>query len=260
LSVVPAASVNSFADLNLLRSWLASTIAQSAHLPERVRTQIVHTTRRAFEAAEDPSNDGTVNTSVYGVQLSGTTFVCPCGAPQRITGSALRLTWDPSIHYVSSIDAGPPVDLGKLGAVFDLDVGHPTQPAPSGPQCGQLRAPPTTITGIVRLSHTVSQLPEVFTPPGNATPRVSAREALRAVIGSSPYALAPHVTATLARMTAPPYAVVPGSRLVWILSARNVELIPSIGLPTCGSAAAIIDASTNRSLMDLEGTALLTAP
>jgi hypothetical protein len=89
---------------------------------------------------------------------------------------------------------------------------------------------------------------------------VSARDALRSVIGSTPYALAAHVTATLARMTAPPYAVVPGSRLVWILSARNVELIPSIGLPTCGSAAAIIDATTNRNLMDFEGsTALLTA-
>jgi hypothetical protein len=257
--VVPVASANPFADLNLLRAWLARTIVQSAHAPERVRTQIVHTTRRAFEVAEDPSNVGAASSPVYGVQLTGTTFVCPCEAPQRITGAALRLTWDPSIHYVSSIDAGPPVALGRLGSVFDLDVGRPTQPAPVGPQCEQPRGAPTTITSVVRLSHTVPESDEVFTPPGDVTPSVSASDALHAVIGS--HSLASHVTATLARMTAPPNFIVPGTRLVWVLSARNVELTPNIGLPVCGSANIIIDASTGRELLESDrGVPFFTAP
>ena len=82
---------------------------------------------------------------------------------------------------------------------------------------------------------------------------MSVRDALRAVIASSPYTLAPRITATLARMSAPPDAVLPGSRLVWILTAPNVELTPSIGLATCGSAAAVIDATTNRDLIEFDG-------
>src|SRR5439155_25139256 len=116
------------------------------------------------------------------IQLTGSTFVCPCGSPQRITGPALRLTWDPHIHYVSRINAGPPVDLAKLGTVFDIQVGHPNLPAPSGPQCGQVRAVPTTVTTITRLDHTVNEAPHIFTSPGDATARISARDALRAVI------------------------------------------------------------------------------
>jgi hypothetical protein len=245
---VPGASVSTFPDLTLLRAWLAPTIAQNAHAPERVRTQIVHTTRRAFEVAEDPSNVGAPGTPVYGVQLTGTKFVCPCESPMVTTGAALRLTWDPSIHYVSSVDAGRPLDLGRLGAVFDLDVGHPNQPAPQGPQCEQSRGTPTTITKIVRLSHTVPETDAVFGPPGAVTPAVSVGDALRAVIGQ--YSLASRVTATLARMTAPPYFVVPGTRLVWVLSARDVVLRPNIGLAMCGSANVLIDATTGRELLE----------
>ena len=152
-------------------AWLAATIAQSVSTPGQVRVEIVHTTLHAFDAAEDPSTAASVGASVYGVQLTGSTFVCPCEAPKRITGPALRLAWDPTIHYVARIDAGRPMDLASLGTVFSVDVGHPTEPAPSEPQCGQLRAPPTTITNVVRLDRAVNELPEVFTPPGNATPR-----------------------------------------------------------------------------------------
>jgi hypothetical protein len=146
---------------------------------------------------------------------------------------------------LTSIDAGLPVDLRRLGVVFDLDVGQPKQPARDGPQCDQPRGRPTTITNIVRLSHTVPEDIELFSPPGNVTPRVSAGDALFAVLG---FSLAPKVTATLARMTGPPNSIDPGTRLVWVLSAPNVELLPNIGLPMCGSANAIIDATTGKEL------------
>jgi hypothetical protein len=251
-SAAPVASVNTFPDLNLLRAWLAPAIVESAHVPGWVRTQVVHTTRQAFDLAEDPANVGRAATPVYGVQLTGTSFVCPCGFPRPTSGAALRLTWDPAIHYVASIDVGPPVDLERLGSVFDLDVGHPTRPAPDGPQCGQTRGAPTIVTRVVRLGRTVPGSDEVFTPPGDVTPRVSAGDALHGVIGS--YSLAPHVTETLARMTAPPYFVVPGTRLVWVLTASNVELRPNIGLPMCGSVNVLIDATTGRELLESDGT------
>ena len=55
-------------------------------------------------------------------------------------------------------------------------------------------------------------------------------------------------------MTGPPNAVVAGSRLVWVLSVPSVTITPSIGLPQCGPAAAIIDATTGASLLETEGS------
>jgi hypothetical protein len=240
-----------FPDLNLLRAWLAPTIAHDARRPSVVRVQIVHTTMGSFFAAWHASQPPTHDVRpVYGVQLTGTMFVCPCEAPVKQTGPALRLAWNPAIHYLSTVSAGPPLDLRALGAVYTLEVGHPTQAAPSGPVCGQIRGPATTITSVTRLDRTVVDLPEVFTPPRNATPAKSATDALRAVSGF----LAPRVKATLATVTGPPNAVLPGSRLVWILSAPNVMLSPSIGFPQCGPAAAIIDATTGANLLGTEGS------
>jgi len=54
-------------------------------------------------------------------------------------------------------------------------------------------------------------------------------------------------------MTGPPNAVVPGSRLVWIFSARNVNVAPTIGLPGCGGVAVIVDATTGKQLEGYEG-------
>ena len=216
-----------------------------------MRVQIVHTTLGAYYQAWDSSYPQSRNTTpVYAVQLTGATFVCPCGSPRKQTGPALQLAWNPAIHYLSIVSAGPRMDLRPLGDAYTLDVGHPTQPAPSGPVCGQPRGPATTITSITRLDHTVRALPEVFTPPGNTQPAQSAMDALGAVSSF----LAPRVKATLATMTGPPNAILPGSRLVWVLSVPSVTLTPSIGLQQCGPAAAIIDATTNASLLETEGS------
>jgi len=246
-----AATEENFPDLTLVRAWLAPTIAQSAHRPQLARAQIVRSTLGAFENLRQTSlSPSTDRTPVYVVQLTGTRFVCPCDSPKRQTGAALQLAWNPAIHYVSSIEAGPPSNLTRIGRVYDLEVGHPTQPVPTGPECGQTRGPVTTITKVERLAHRVEQLPEVFTPPGNATPAVHANDAVRT---AGPGFLAARVKATLATMTGPPNAVVPGSRLVWIFSARNVNVAPTIGLPGCGGVAVIVDATTGKQLEGYEG-------
>jgi hypothetical protein len=249
---VRVATGHEFPDLTVLRSWLAPTIAQNANHPAAVRVQIVHTTLGSFftasQASRSPMRDPT---PVYAVQLTGATFVCPCGAPEKLTGPALQLAWNPAIHYPSTVNAGRPLDLRALGITYTLDVGKPTQPAPSGPVCGQPNGPATTITSVTRLDHNVLALPEVFTSPGGRTPAKSATDALRDVMSG---ALAPKVKATLALMTGPPNAIVPGSHLVWVFSVPSIVQSPSEGLPGCGPAAAVIDATTGENLEWLGGT------
>ena len=251
---VHIATDQNFQDLPLLRAWLAPTIARSARRPTLARVQLVHTTAGRFEAQVYSSTTASRDrTPVYAVQLTGGTFVCPCGSPLEQTGPALRLAWDPTVHYVSIIDAGPAIDLRKLGDIYELNVGHPTQPAPSGPTCGQRRGNATTITAIRRLDHPVISSPEVYTPPGNAAPTVNAADALKAVAASTGGFLAARVKATLANLTGTPNSLLPGTRLVWIFSVPSVEVDPSIGLPGCGRVAAVVDASTPQNLLELEG-------
>ena len=126
---VRVATDREFPDLNLLRAWLAPTIAQNAGRPWAVQVQIVHTTLGAFYLAWDSSylrrGDGT---PIYAVELTGTTFVCPCGAPRNPTGRAMHLAWNPTIHYPATVSAGPRMDLRALGVAYALDVG--TRPCP----------------------------------------------------------------------------------------------------------------------------------
>jgi hypothetical protein len=247
---VQVATDQNFQDLARLRAWLAPTIARSARRPTLARAQVVQTTAGRFEAQVYPSTTLSQDrTPVYAVQLTGTTFVCPCGIPNKQTGPALRLTWNPAIHYVSIVNSGPAIDLSELGDIYELDVGHPTQPAPSGPTCGQRRGDATTITAIRRLEHPLASTPEFYTSPGNAVPGLNAANALHATSGF----LAARVKATLANLTGTPNSLLPGTRLVWIFSVTNVEVVPSIGLPGCGSAAVVVDASTAKSLLELEG-------
>jgi hypothetical protein len=64
--------------------------------------------------------------------------------------------------------------------------------------------------------------------------------------------LAPKVKATLAEMAGTPNSLVAGERLVWIFSVGNVEVEPEIGLPNCGSAQVIVDATTGQILEMME--------
>jgi hypothetical protein len=253
----PVASVHDFADLDRARAWLAAAITSDAKRPQLVQAEIVRTTLHDFDRAENPTGPPSTapDRAVYAIQLTGTTFVCnSCGGTFAGNGSALRIAWDPKIHFVATHDVGSPIDPAALGRVYTLNVGRPTTPAPTEPECGQIRGRASTIASETRLDHTVEQIPEIFTSPGSAQPAITAEQALQSLAASTPDFLAPRVTATLAVLNTVGNALVKGPRLVWILSVTNVEVVPSLGLPACGNAAVVIDATSNKSLVAFEGS------
>ncbi len=234
------ATVAEFPDLELLRAWVAEYLPRVTKTPQRVRAEIVHTQRGA--------------TAVYGVQLTGGSFRDPFAGPASalINRGALYLEWNPAIHYPSLVTARAPIDMGRLGRVYALVVGHPTVRAPNGPTCGQAQGPARIASPVVRLDHHVSALPEVLGPP-SGTPRITPAQAIDAVNKVGGYSLAPKVKATLATMVGLPGSVEAGRRLVWVLSVQNVEEVPGVGLPVCLAAAVFVDAISGEVLLEVGG-------
>jgi hypothetical protein len=230
---LPIATVAQFHDLELVRAWLAQAITESGADPTLVRVEIARTS------------------GGYTVQATGSMFKCEgCLIAQR--APALIVQWDPATHYATQERVGQPVDLHALGDVYQLEIGHPTVPAPTRPVCGQEHGRPTTITSVTRLDHDILAVPEVFGSPGSVAPHLSAMQALAGLSQEASVELAPKVKATLAEMAGTPNSLVAGERLVWIFSVGNVEVEPEIGLPNCGSAQVIVDATTGQILEMME--------
>jgi hypothetical protein len=260
---LPAATTREFADLAMLRAWLAQSMAKNAHEPSLVQAQIVHTTMGAFFAETNPTlRHDPDPTPIYGIQLTGTSF--RSGSTGDTTWHPARfVAWKPAIHFVSYLGAGQPIDLGLLGRSYRLVIGHPTQRAPQVPVCGQPNGRPTKITAVVRLDHTIKPGDGfVYSPPADLNATVPVGDALKTVVNDTQFnspvpayrwALAANVKATLAVRVAAPHTKGFSSKptLVWVFSVPSVVAVPldaTWGFASCTSNSVVVDATTNQDL------------